>query len=32
MPLGTKAGEGRLAKGWNVILPIEIIERQFEGL
>lgn len=30
--LGTKAGEGRLAKGWDVILPIEVVERQFEGL
>jgi predicted transcriptional regulator of viral defense system len=30
--LGTKSGEGRTAKGWNVILPIDIVERRFEGL
>jgi len=30
--LGTKAGEGRAARGWNVILPLEIVERRFEGL
>ena len=30
--LGTKPGEGRAVKGWNVILPTEIIERRFEGL
>ncbi len=30
--LGTKPGEGRTAKGWNVILPIDIVERRFEGL
>ena len=30
--LGTKSGEGRTAKGWNVILPTEVIERRFEGL
>ncbi len=30
--LGTKSGEGRAAKGWNVILPIDIVERRFEGL
>jgi len=30
--LGTKSGEGRTAKGWNVILPIDVIERRFEGL
>jgi predicted transcriptional regulator of viral defense system len=30
--LGAKSGEGRTAKGWNVILPIDIVERRFEGL
>ena len=30
--LGTKSGEGRTAKGWNVILPIDDVERRFEGL
>ena len=30
--LGTKSGEGRTAKGWNVILPIDVVERRFEGL
>ena len=30
--LGTKSGEGRMAKGWNVILPIHVVERRFEGL
>ena len=30
--LGTNSGEGRTAKGWNVILPINVIERRFEGL
>lgn len=30
--LGTKSGEGRTAKGWNVILPIGVVERRFEGL
>jgi predicted transcriptional regulator of viral defense system len=30
--LGAKPGEGRTAKGWNVILPAEIVERSFEGL
>ena len=30
--LGTKPGEGRAVKGWNVILPTEIIERRFEGM
>ena len=30
--LGTKPGEGRTAKGWNVILPTEIVERHFEGV
>lgn len=30
--LGTKPGEGRVAPGWKVILPVEVIERKFEGL
>ena len=30
--LGATSGEGRMAKGWNVILPIHIVERRFEGL
>ena len=30
--LATKPGEGRTAKGWNVILPIEVIEPRFEGV
>ncbi|WP_018289575.1 hypothetical protein [Verrucomicrobium sp. 3C] len=30
--LGAKPNAGRSAKGWNVILPIEVIERPFEGL
>jgi predicted transcriptional regulator of viral defense system len=30
--LGVKSGEGRMAKGWNVILPAEVVERRFEGL
>ena len=30
--LGTKSGEGKTAKGWNVILPIDVVERRFEGL
>jgi predicted transcriptional regulator of viral defense system len=29
--LGAKPGEGRTAKGWNVILPIDVVERRFEG-
>ena len=29
--LGTKSGEGRIAKGWNVILPVDVVERRFEG-
>jgi len=29
--LGTKSGEGRTAKGWNVILPVDVVERRFEG-
>ena len=30
--LGAKPGAGRMAKSWNVILPIGIAERRFEGL
>ena len=30
--LGTKSGDGRTAKQWNVILPFNILERRFEGL
>ena len=30
--LGAKPGSGRTAKGWNVILPIDFVERRFEGL
>lgn len=30
--LGTQTGEGRTVKGWNVILPIDVFERRFEGL
>ena len=26
--LGTKSGEGRTAKGWNVILPVDVVERR----
>ena len=29
--LGTKSGEGRIAKGWNIILPINAVKRRFEG-
>jgi len=30
--LGARPGEGQPAKGWNVILPTEVVERRFEGL
>ena len=30
--LGAKSGEGKTAEGWNVILPVDIVERRFEGL
>jgi hypothetical protein len=30
--LGARPGEGRTAKGWNVILPVDVVERRFEGL
>ena len=29
--LGAKSGEGRTARGWNVILPDGVIDRRFEG-
>ena len=29
---GTKSGEGRTAKGWNVILPVDAVERRFQGM
>ena len=29
--LGAKIGEGKTAKGWNVILPREVAERRYEG-
>ncbi len=30
--LGAKSGGGRTAKDWNVILPVDVLERRFEGL
>lgn len=30
--LGAKPRRGKLAKGWNVILPIEVVEPRFEGI
>ena len=30
--LGARPGEGKTARGWNVILPVDILERRFEGL
>jgi predicted transcriptional regulator of viral defense system len=30
--LGARSGEGKTAKGWNVILPLEVAEHRFEGL
>ena len=29
--LGTKPKHGRIAKGWNVILPASVMEQRFEG-
>ena len=29
--LGAKPGTGMTAKGWNVILPVDVVERRFEG-
>ena len=30
--IGAKPGIGKIAKGWNVILPIDVVEPSFEGL
>ena len=30
--LGAKPGEGRTTRNWNVILPVDVLERRFEGL
>ena len=30
--LGTKSGEGKTARDWNAILPVDVLERRFEGL
>ena len=30
--LGAKPGEGKTARDWNVILPVDVLERHFEGL
>ena len=30
--LGARPGEGRMAPGWNVILPAAVVENRFEGL
>ena len=30
--LGAIPGSGKTAKGWNVILPADVVERRFEGL
>ena len=30
--LGTKSGEGKTAGDWNVILPVDVLERRFEGM
>ena len=30
--LGAKPKHGRMAKGWNVILPASVVEQQFEGM
>lgn len=29
--LGTRPGKGKTARDWNILLPIDIIERRFEG-
>jgi hypothetical protein len=29
--LGAKSGEGRTVRGWNVSLPVDVVERRFEG-
>ena len=30
--LGVKSGEGRAARDWSVIVPLDVLERCFEGL
>ncbi len=30
--LGAKSGEGKTIRDWNVILPVDVLERCFEGL
>ena len=30
--LGAKPGSARTARGWNVIVPVDVAERDFEGL
>ena len=30
--LGAKPGAGKTARDWNVILPVDVLERRFEGL
>ncbi len=30
--LGATPGEGKTARDWNVILPVDVLERRFEGL
>ena len=30
--LGARPGEGKTARDWNVILPVDVLERRFEGL
>ena len=30
--LGATPGEGKTARDWNVVLPVDVLERRFEGL
>ena len=30
--LGARPGAGKTARHWNVILPVDVLERRFEGL
>ena len=30
--LGAKSGQGKSARGWNVILPLDVYDHRFEGL
>ena len=30
--LGTRPGHGRMLKNWNVILPVDVVVQQFEGM